>query len=95
MINFSILFSLQCSEALIRTMADLVVEKGFKELGYEYVNIDDCWLAQERDPSGKLIPDPKRFPNGMKSLADYVRIPIYHSFGKTFSFDQCFTLMIH
>lgn len=74
------------SEALIRTMADLVVEKGFKELGYEYVNIDDCWLAQERDPSGKLIPDPKRFPNGMKSLADYIhskglKIGIYESMG--------------
>lgn len=54
-------------------MADLVVEKGFKDVGYEYVNIDDCWMATERDPSGKLIADPIRFPNGMKSLADYVR----------------------
>ncbi|KAJ8028021.1 Alpha-N-acetylgalactosaminidase [Holothuria leucospilota] len=73
-------------EDLIRTMADLVVEKGFKDVGYEYINIDDCWMAMERDSSGNLVPDPKRFPSGMKSLADYVhgkglKLGIYESMG--------------
>ena len=54
-------------------MADKMVELGFKDLGYEYVNIDDCWLAEERDPvTGKLVPDPDRFPGGISGLADYV-----------------------
>merc|ERR1719313_2374198 len=40
-------------------------------VGYSYINIDDCWQVA-RDAEGKIIPDPVRFPSGMKSLADYV-----------------------
>jgi len=36
----------------------------------------DCWSNKERDPSGNLQPNSTRFPNGMKALADYVRIVI-------------------
>ena len=54
-------------------MADRMAADGYKEAGYEYVIIDDCWLAKERDPDDKLQPDPKRFPSGIKALADYVR----------------------
>jgi len=53
-------------------MADLMVSEGFKDAGYEYVNVDDCWIAEERDAFGRLQPDPARFPNGMRALADYV-----------------------
>jgi len=59
------------------------------KVGYEYINIDDCWLANSRSSSGILQPDPsvrsllsllhsptnrnlKRFPSGIKKLADYV-----------------------
>ena len=56
-------------------MADLMVSEGYKDAGYEYVNIDDCWLAKERDPETlRLRPDPYRFPSGMKALADYVSV---------------------
>ena len=54
-------------------MAHLVATDGYKEVGYEYINIDDCWLEKERDSKGKLVADKDRFPSGMKSLADYVR----------------------
>jgi hypothetical protein len=36
------------------------------------VNLDDCWLAKERDANGRLQPDPVRFPSGIKALADYI-----------------------
>ena len=52
-------------------MAELMVSEGFKDKGYEYVNIDDCWMSKER-VNGSLVPDPDRFPNGIKALADYV-----------------------
>ena len=39
---------------------------------YEYVSIDDCWQAPERAPDGTMIPDPDRFPSGMKALGDYI-----------------------
>lgn len=60
------------SENLFRTMADLVVSEGYAALGYEYINVDDCWLEKSRGPQGQLVADRKRFPRGMRSLSDYV-----------------------
>jgi len=60
------------SEHLIRTMADHLANDGYKEAGYQYVIIDDCWLAPERDAHGRLQPDPARFPSGIPALAEYV-----------------------
>jgi alpha-galactosidase len=53
-------------------MADRIVEDGFKDLGYDNINIDDCWSEKQRDSDGKLVADKKRFPNGIKALADYM-----------------------
>lgn len=61
------------SEQLFKDMADVMASEGYLEAGYEYVIIDDCWLAKERDADGRLQADPDRFPNGIKRLADYVR----------------------
>jgi len=61
------------NEDLYMKMADALADLGFKDVGYEYVNIDDCWSEMERDPnSKKLLPDRKRFPSGIASLADYI-----------------------
>ena len=51
-----------------------MVAGGFRAAGYEYIIIDDCWLAKERDADGRLQPDPKRFPSGIRALADYVSL---------------------
>lgn len=53
-------------------MADLLVSEGYASSGYEYINVDDCWLEKQRDSYGQLVPDRIRFPRGMKSLSDYV-----------------------
>ncbi|XP_066933358.1 alpha-N-acetylgalactosaminidase-like isoform X2 [Clytia hemisphaerica] len=47
-------------------------DDGYAAAGYVHVNIDDCWSEMERDANGTLIADKKRFPNGLKSLADYM-----------------------
>lgn len=60
------------SDRLFRTMADIIVAEGYAEVGYEYINIDDCWMEKDRSVSGQLIPDKQRFPYGMKNLANYV-----------------------
>jgi alpha-galactosidase len=52
--------------------ADAMVASGMRAAGYQYVNIDDCWMALERNADGSLSPDPKKFPSGMKAVADYV-----------------------
>ncbi|GBN42600.1 Alpha-galactosidase A [Araneus ventricosus] len=73
-------------ERLYKEMADRLVADGYKDLGYEYVNIDDCWMEKERDKDGKLVPDRERFPNGIKALADYIhskglKLGIYQDIG--------------
>lgn len=65
------MFQDKISEQLIREVADAMVEQGFLAAGYEYIFIDDCWQGG-RDARNNIIPDPGKFPNGMKALADYV-----------------------
>jgi alpha-galactosidase len=71
-------FACNVSEDLIRQAADAMIRTGMKDAGYQYIVIDDCWqIARDRD--GNIVPDPKRFPHGIKPLADYV-----HSLGLKF-----------
>ena len=55
-------------------MADHMVSDGYKDVGYQYVNIDDCWPSKQRDDQGRLQGDLDRFPSGIPALADYVSI---------------------
>jgi alpha-galactosidase len=71
-------FGCDVSEKLIMEIADAMVNSGMKDAGYEYVVIDDCWQI-DRDENGNIVPDPERFPNGMKHVVDYV-----HSLGLKF-----------
>jgi alpha-galactosidase len=64
-------FGCNVSEEMIKSMADAVVSSGMKDAGYRYVVIDDCWQVS-RDENGFIVPDPQRFPSGIKALADYV-----------------------
>jgi hypothetical protein len=61
------------NETVVRETADALVSTGLKDHGYNYIVIDDCWsIKDRRDGNGDLIPDPEKFPNGIKALADYV-----------------------
>jgi alpha-galactosidase len=64
-------FGPEVSDALLREMADTIVRVGMKDAGYEYICIDDLWQGG-RDRNGNLFPDAKRFPKGIKAVADYV-----------------------
>jgi alpha-galactosidase len=79
-------FGCDIDENLIRETADAMVSSGMAAAGYTYVNIDDCWMARERDADGRLQADPERFPSGIKAIADYVherglKLGIYSSAG--------------
>ena len=81
-------FGCNVSETLIKQTADLFVSSGLKAAGYQYVNIDDCWMAPNRDGAGNLVADPVRFPSGIRAVADYVharglKLGIYQSAGTT------------
>lgn len=77
-------FGWQINEQLIFEMADLMASQGYREAGYEYLVIDDCWSLRERGKDGRIVPDPEKFPNGMKAVADYV-----HSKGLKFGMYSC------
>ena len=77
-------FGENINEKLIFETADAMVEAGLPRMGYEYLVIDDCWSLRERDENERLVPDPVKFPNGMKAVADYV-----HSKGLKFGMYSC------
>ena len=72
------------SESLIKEMADAIVSSGMQKAGYRFIVIDDGWEAPERDAQGNLVPDPTRFPHGMKAIGDYL-----HSRGFLFGIHNC------
>jgi alpha-galactosidase len=65
-------FGCNIDETLIRQVADAIVTTGMRDLGYQYVVVDDCWFNPNRDSAGNLQGDPGRFPSGMKALGDYL-----------------------
>ena len=77
-------FGENISDSLIREMADRMAADGYLAAGYNYLVIDDCWSLRERDENGCLVPDPAKFPYGMKAVADYV-----HSKGLKFGMYSC------
>lgn len=77
-------FASNINETLLKEMVDAFVASGMKDAGYQYFVIDDCWLSAERDKDGKLQADPKKFPNGMKAIGDYV-----HAKGLKFGMYNC------
>jgi alpha-galactosidase len=64
-------FGCNVTESLIKATADAMVSSGMQPAGFQYVNIDDCWM-DGRDASGSLRWNATKFPNGIPALASYV-----------------------
>ena len=63
------------SDVIMREAADQMINTGMADYGYQYVNIDDCWMKKRgdepyRDADGAVLSGAK-FPD-MKGLADYI-----------------------
>ncbi len=69
------------TDELMRTAADVMVASGMADVGYQYVNLDDCWMVRVgsddpviggelRNPDGGIRPN-GNFPD-MKALTDYI-----------------------
>jgi len=65
-------FAKEIDEAKIKAVADAMVSSGMRDAGYEYLVLDDAWMAAERDKNGALQADPVKFPKGMKEIGDYI-----------------------
>lgn len=63
------------SEAVFLEVGQLLVDYGLKDLGYEYVNIDDCWsdkVKRRDNETGEIIVDYEKFPRGISHVADKI-----------------------
>lgn len=69
------------TDKMVREAADAMINSGMADVGYQYVNIDDCWMNAPkhadpnrvgplRDAQGNIIPN-KYFPD-MKALTDSI-----------------------
>jgi alpha-galactosidase len=65
-------FTSGVSEKLLMEIADAMVNNGMRDLGYQYINIDDFWHASAREEDGRPRVDSAKFPHGMKYLSDYM-----------------------
>jgi alpha-galactosidase len=65
-------FTKTLDEKMVIEMTDAMVKSGMRDLGYEYIDMDDFWHADTRDSLGRPVPDTKKFPHGMKYLSDYI-----------------------
>lgn len=77
-------FATNIDEKLVKETADIMVSSGLVAAGYNYIVLDDGWMTHDRDENGDLVPDPVKFPNGMKALIDYV-----HNKGLKFGLYNC------
>ncbi|MFI5697043.1 NPCBM/NEW2 domain-containing protein [Kribbella sp. NPDC051586] len=61
------------TEDTIKSVADSLVSRGLAKAGYDIVWLDGGWQAdQSRSAAGDLVPNPAKFPNGLKPLIDYI-----------------------
>ncbi len=64
-------YRININEDIIKSQADAMVASGLAKYGYSYINIDDGFFGG-RDETGNILVHKRRFPNGMKSLSDYI-----------------------
>lgn len=62
--------SLGCdvSESLLLETSQILLRSGLRDLGYNYVVLDDCW-QDGRGVDGYIRANKEKFPNGMKAVA--------------------------
>jgi alpha-galactosidase len=69
------------TDQMMREAADVMISSGMADVGYQYVNIDDCWMNAPknndplrvgplRDKEGNMLPN-RHFPD-MTSLTGYI-----------------------
>lgn len=64
-------FACDVDEDLLLSTAQTLVDLGFRDAGYHYLVLDDCW-SNGRSANGTLQPDATKFPSGMKYIADHI-----------------------
>lgn len=56
-------FNSDVDEDKVMASARLIVDKGLREAGYRYINIDDGWWLRRRQPDGRMVIRADKFPS--------------------------------
>ncbi|KIL60293.1 glycoside hydrolase family 27 protein [Amanita muscaria Koide BX008] len=65
-------FQCNIDEDLVYGQAQAMKSLGLLDVGYTYVNIDDCYAEKNRSASGDIVPDQIRFKSGMPALTSKI-----------------------
>ncbi|KAK7213638.1 hypothetical protein V2G26_020816 [Clonostachys chloroleuca] len=68
-------YACDISEEVFLETGELMVSLGLRDLGYEYVNIDDCWSDKEKkrdEETKRIVVDSLKFPRGISYVADEI-----------------------
>ena len=65
-------YGYQINDSVLKAQADAMVDLGFKDCGYNHINIDDGFFGGRDKETGKLLIHPTRFPKGLRPLVDYI-----------------------
>ncbi|KII87797.1 glycoside hydrolase family 27 protein [Plicaturopsis crispa FD-325 SS-3] len=60
------------NETVILQTARLMKNLGLYDVGYTFMNIDDCYAEKNRSASGDIVANAKDFPSGMRNLTDQI-----------------------
>ncbi|PLB54185.1 putative alpha-galactosidase A [Aspergillus steynii IBT 23096] len=66
-------FMCDLNETLFTQTADAMSSNGLLAAGYNWINLDDCWMTQARAPDGSLQWNSTLFPHGIPWLGEYVK----------------------
>ncbi|KAF9547552.1 glycoside hydrolase family 27 protein, partial [Agrocybe pediades] len=78
------------NEEKILTMARLMKQHGLIDVGYDHMNLDDCYSEKQRDSGGNIVANKERFPSGMNSLTSKL-----HDLGLYYSDSGWFTCQMY
>lgn len=56
-------FNSDVDEEKVMASARLIADKGLRDAGYRYINIDDGWWLRRRQPDGRLVIRADKFPS--------------------------------
>jgi alpha-galactosidase len=61
-----------CNEEEVKSAALAMKQNGMHELGWNYVNLDDCWALARNSTDQRLMWDSSRFPSGIPALTEWL-----------------------
>jgi hypothetical protein len=79
-------FRQSINETIILETAHALKKTGLIDLGYRYINLDDCWQSSSRDDQDNLQFDLSNFPHGKQFVATLhqlkLKVGLYSSCGR-------------